>query len=101
MKLDKAADTPDDMIRYTDSDFMGSKIGQKSTKSYIFMLVEAAISHLSKLQSIIALSTCDGEYVTMCEAGKEVVRLGYLLAELRFRKRSILVRLYTNNQGSI
>ncbi len=65
------------------------------------MLAGAAISHLSKLQSIVALSTCEAEYVAMCEAGKEAVWLRYLLAELGFRKRSIPVTLYADNQGSI
>ncbi len=65
------------------------------------MLAGAAISHSSKLQSIVALSTCEAEYVAMCEAGKEAVWLGYLLAELGFRKRSIPVTLYADNQGSI
>ncbi len=49
LKFDGAADTPDDMVGYTDSDFAGSKIGQKSTEAYDFMLVGATISHLSKL----------------------------------------------------
>ena len=65
------------------------------------MLAGAAIGHSSKLQSIVALSTFEAEYVAMCEAGKEVVWLGYLLAELGFRKRSTPVTLYPDNQGSI
>ncbi len=65
------------------------------------MLAGAAISHSSKLQSIVALSTCEAEYVTMCEAGKDAGWLGYLLAGLEFRKMSTLVILYADNQGSI
>ena len=65
------------------------------------MLAGAAISHSSKLQSIVALSTCEAEYVAMCESGKEAVWLGYLLAKLGFRKRSTPVTLYADNQGSI
>ena len=65
------------------------------------MLAGATISHPSKLQSIVALSTCEAEYIAICEAGKEAVWLGYLLAELGFQKRSTPVTLYTDNQGSI
>ncbi len=65
------------------------------------MLAGAAISHSSKLQSIVALSTFEAEYVAMCEVGKEAVWLRYLLAELGFQKRSIPVTLYAENQGSI
>ena len=65
------------------------------------MLEGAAISHLFKLQSIVALSTCEAKYIAICEARKEVVWLGYLLAELGFWKKSTPVILYTDNQGSI
>lgn len=61
------------------------------------MLAKAAISHFSKLQSIIALSTCETEYIAIYEAKKEEVWLGYLLAELGFQKRSTLITLYANN----
>ncbi len=73
LKFDREADTPDNVIGYTDSDFAGSKPDQKSTGGYVFMLAGAAISHLSKLQSIVALSTCEAEYVAMCEEREEVV----------------------------
>ncbi len=59
LTFDGEADTPDDVIRYTDSDFAGSKTDRKSTGGYVFMLAGAAISHSSKLQPIIALSTCE------------------------------------------
>ena len=67
----------------------------------VFMLVGAAISHSSKLQSIVALSTSEAEYVATCEAGKGVVWLGQLLAGLGFRNRSTSVTLHADNQGSI
>ena len=95
--FDKEANTSDDVVRYIDSDFPRSKINQKSTRDYVFMLAKAAISHFSKLQSIIALSTCETEYVAICETKKEDVWLGYLLAELGFQKKSTLITLYTNN----
>ena len=59
---------PENVIGYTNSDFAGSKPDQKSTEEYIFMLEAVAISHLSKVQSIIALSTFETKYDAMCEA---------------------------------
>ena len=93
LTFDGEADKPDDLIGYTNSDFA-------STGGDVFMLAGAAISHSSKLQSIVALSTCEAEYVAMCEAGKEAVWLAYLSAELGFRKRSTPVTLYADNQGA-
>ena len=65
------------------------------------MRARAAISHLSKLLSIVALLTCEAVYIAICEGEKEVVWLGFLLAELGFQKRSIPVTLYADNHGSI
>ena len=79
LKFDGEADTPDDMIRYTDSNFVGSKPDRKSTGGHVFMLAGAAISHSLKLQSIVALSTCEAEDLAMCEAGNEAVWLGYFI----------------------
>ena len=73
LKFDGEADTPDNVVEYTDSNFAGSKTDRKSTWSYVFMLAGAVISYLSKLQSIVILSTCKAEYVSMCEARKEAV----------------------------
>lgn len=52
------------------------------------MLADAVISHLSKLQSIVALSTYRAKYIAMCEAEKETFWLGVLLAELDFENRT-------------
>ncbi len=57
------------------------------------MISGATISHSSKIQSNVALSTREAE--------KEAVWLGHLLAELEFRKKSTPVTLYADNQGSI
>ncbi len=101
LKFDGEAKTQDNIIGYTDSDFAGSKLDPKSTECCIFMLAVAAISHLSKLQSIATLSNHYAEYVAIFEAGKETVWVRYLLADLGFRKRSTPVTLYDDNQGSI
>ena len=43
-----------DVVGYIDSDFAGSQPDRKSTRGYVFMFAGAAISHLSKLQSLVA-----------------------------------------------
>ena len=101
MIFNKEVDIYDNVIGYTDSDFAGSKTDQKSTGGYVFKLAGAAISHLLKLQSIVPLSIYEAEYVAIYEVEKKAVWLGYLLAELGFRKKSTPVTLYPDNQGSI
>ena len=46
-----------DLIGFTDNDWVGDNIDQKSTLGYVFMLVEGPISWSSKKQSTIALSS--------------------------------------------
>jgi len=48
---------------YVDSDFAGDLDKRKSTTGYVFTLVGAAVSWLSKLQTIVALSTTEAEYI--------------------------------------
>ena len=99
--FDGSTDTPNDIIGYTDSDFAGTKSGRKSTGGYVFLLAGAAISHSSKLQSIVALSTCEAEYIAMCEAGKEAIWIYRLLVELGYQKKNSAILLRADNQGAI
>ena len=71
--FDDSANTPNNVVNYIDTDFAGTKTKRKFTSDYVFMLAGAAISHLFKLQSIITLSTCETEYVVMCEASKKTI----------------------------
>ena len=71
--FDGSADTSNNVVDYIDADFADIKIERKFTSDYVFMLAEAAISHLFKLQSIIALFTCEAKYIAMCEADKKII----------------------------
>lgn len=84
LTFDGEADILNDVIGYIDSNFAKLKLDRKSTEGYLFMLAKAAINHLSKFQSIVALSTKETEYVAMCEEKREAVWLGYMLAKLGF-----------------
>lgn len=64
---------PDDLIDYSDSDYAGTIDGRRSTSAYTFLLGGAAISFTSKLQPTVALSTCEAEYMALCEAEKEAI----------------------------
>ena len=48
---------------YKDSDFAGDLNKSKSTTSYVFTLVGEAVSWVSKLQIILALSTTEAKYI--------------------------------------
>lgn len=101
LKSNREADIPNNIIMYSNTDFVRSKTDQKSTGSYVFILTRGTISYSSKFQPIIIFWTCEIEYIAMYEAKKEAIWLGYLLVELGFLKKSTLVTLYANNQGLI
>ncbi|GJQ99145.1 retrovirus-related pol polyprotein from transposon TNT 1-94 [Tanacetum coccineum] len=68
---------------YSDSDWHGDVDDRKSTSGYVFFMGKTAFTWASKKQPIVALSTCEAEYVaaswTVCHA----IWLRNLLRELQ------------------
>ena len=73
---------------------------RKSTTGYLFRLGNTAISWSSKLQSTVALSSCEAEYMALKEAVKELLWLQYVLKQLDKRDFSGKM-LYTDSQSAI
>lgn len=69
---------------YSDANHGGNKIGGKSTTGYVIKIGTSAISWSSKLQSIIALSTTEAEYIASCSTAIVVIWLRHLLRDLGF-----------------
>jgi hypothetical protein len=67
---------------YTDSDWMGNTMYQKSTSEYCFSLGSAMISWSSKKQGSIAQSTAKAKYIVASVVSREVVWLRKLLSDL-------------------
>jgi len=67
---------------YTDSDWAGETSTCKSTSGYLFLGAGAPIAWGSHKQPIVALSTCEAEYITASDAAREATWLRYLLEEL-------------------
>ena len=66
---------------YVDSDFAGDLDKRSLTSRYAFTLEGGAISRMSKLQNIVALSTTEAEYVAASHDCKEAVWLKGLFGE--------------------
>ncbi len=69
---------------YCDADYAGDLANAKSTSGYIILLAGGIISWKSKLQSIIAQSTTEAEYIAINAVIKEAVYIKALLEELGF-----------------
>ena len=70
------------LTKYLDSNYTSDLAIQRSTLGYIFNLGSAAISWSSKRQLMIALSTCEAEYMGQVNATKEAIQLEQLLEKL-------------------
>ena len=67
---------------YSDSDWAGCTKTRKSISGWIFFLCGAAISWQSKKQSVVAMSSCEAEYIALSSASREAVWLRRLLHDL-------------------
>jgi hypothetical protein len=86
---------------YCDADFAGDLYNAaKSTSGFIFYMANGPISWKSKLQSIIAQSTTEAEYIAINLSAKEAMFIKALLLELGFYKQNKLP-IYTDNNGAL
>ncbi|KAH9782975.1 hypothetical protein KPL71_009140 [Citrus sinensis] len=76
---------------YVDSDFAGDLDKRKSTTGYVFTLAGATVSWVSKLQTVVALSTTEAEYMAATQACKEAIWIQRLLEELGHKQEKISV----------
>ena len=84
---------------YVDSDFTGDLNKSKSTTGYVFTLAGGAVSWVSKLQTVVALSTTEAEYMSATQACKEAVWIQGLLEELGYKQENII--LFCDNQSAL
>jgi hypothetical protein len=70
------------LIGYSDSDWGGDLDTRRSTSGHVFLLGNGATSWYSKLQSSVATSTMQAEYIALYEATRECIWLNLLLKEL-------------------
>ncbi|KAL5852507.1 hypothetical protein ACOSQ3_007625 [Xanthoceras sorbifolium] len=93
----KGGDTT--LTGYVDADLAGNVDIRKSTTGYVYTLGGTAVSWVSQLQKIVALSTTEAEYVAVTEASKEMVWLQSFLEELGKKQEDNV--LYCDSQSAI
>ena len=87
------------VVGYVDSDFAGDLDKRRSTTGYLFTLAKAPVSWKSTLQSTVAVSTTEAEYMAVTEAVKEAIWLNGLLKDLGVVQSHI--SLYCDSQSAI
>ncbi|KAG8485167.1 hypothetical protein CXB51_021347 [Gossypium anomalum] len=74
--------TRDRVIGHIDADFAGDLDRRRSLTGYVFTIRGYAISWKATLQTTVALSTIEAEYMAITEACKEAIWLKGLFSEL-------------------
>ncbi|XP_040862106.1 secreted RxLR effector protein 161-like [Glycine max] len=67
------------LLGYSDSDWCEDKIDRRSTTGYLFKFLGAPISWCSKKQPVVALSSCEAEYIAGSYAACQAIWLDLLL----------------------
>ncbi len=71
-------------ITYSDASHGDCVDTGRSTAGYVTMIAGGAIGWYSKLQTIVALSTTEAEYMAAVEAGKEIAWMRNILSEFGY-----------------
>lgn len=85
---------------YTDADWSGDTDTSKSTSGFVFTTARAAIGWGSKLQTMVALSSTESEYIGLCNAGQHLAWLRTFFEDIS-RKQKKPTKLYCDNQAAI
>ena len=87
-----------ELIGYSDNDYVGDHIDWKSTSGSVFFLGENLITWSCQKQKLIALSSCEAEYIALNATGCQAVWLAGLITELN-KKSMMLVELRVDNSS--
>ena len=88
-------DTNCDLIGFSDGDFARDINDQRSTSSQIFFLSGRLVNWTSQKQ-IVALSSCEVEYISAMAAACQGVRMNQLISEMKGEEPTD-VRLMVDN----
>ena len=98
--FDRNSSSGTSVVGFVDSDYAGDLDKRRSLTGYLFTLSGSAISWRSTLQSTVALSSTEAEYMAAAEAVKEAIWLRNLVQELGLQQEDNSV-VFCDNQSAI
>jgi hypothetical protein len=87
-----------ELIGFSDSDWSGDAEDRKSTSGFILKFVGVPVSWSSRKQSVVALSSCEDEYIVVASAPCQAAWIRYLLKDLKV-EMSTAVQLRVDNSN--
>ena len=91
----------DALFGYSDSDFAGDVDDRRSTTGYAFFIGSSIVSWGSIKQKMVALSSCEAEYITATSATCQGVWFNRLISELKGVVERPMKLLVDNQSGII
>ena len=85
---------------YVDASFAEDLDTRRSTTGYVFKIAGGPVSWQSHMQTSVALSSMESEYMATSAAAQEAIWLNRLLEEMGFRSERPIV-LYEDNKAAI
>ena len=92
----KKGELKGELIGYNDNDFRGDCNDRKSTSGHIFFFSGMGVSWSSQKQSVVALSSCEAEYIAATTASCQSVWMNRLIGEL-MNNKALKVKLMVDN----
>ena len=96
--------TPDLCVRYSNDftlyGYSDASHNSRSVSGYLYMLAGGPVTSSSKKQPVVALSSCESEYIALAYASQEAVHLPDLLSEVTFPQFSS-VQMYEDNMVAL
>ena len=87
------------IVGYVDSDYAGDLDKRRSTTGYVFTMAGGPVSWRSTLESTVALSTTEAEYMAITEAFKEAIWFRGLIRDLGIVQEN--VEIFCDSQSAI
>ena len=89
------------ILCFTDADSGCDSCDRKSYSGFVRLISDGAVAWESKKQTVVALSSIEADYVTLCQGGKEIVFIRNLLGEIGFEEFSEEpTSIYCDNLGT-
>jgi hypothetical protein len=102
--MNRSVSTEDDrgLTSYNvDADWAGCEDTRHSTTGYIFTLAGGPVSWSSQKQKVVALSTCEAEYIALSEAVKEALWIKSFINDLNIGIHFDTVPIHVDNESAI
>jgi hypothetical protein len=88
------------LVAHCDSDWAGDGDSRKSTSGFIVKYNGGAVSWSNSLQSVVACSSCEAEYIAASECGREVSYLRELTSFVNNAQPGP-TQIFGDNQGAL